>query len=242
MEAIENCLMRLENVGVRYGGIWRRAEEFWALEDVSFDVRRGETLGVIGSNGAGKSTLMRLLADIMRPDRGRIERGRCTAQLLSLQVGFAPTLTGRENIILGGMLLGMRRRQVLAVIDEIIEFAELGDFIDRPFGTYSSGMKARLGFAVAHKAQPDVLLIDEVLGVGDRRFRDKTRQVMIDRINSEQTVVIVSHNEETLRQHCDRLVWLHEGVSQRVGSVDEVLAEYGSASANGPRPAVTRIA
>jgi lipopolysaccharide transport system ATP-binding protein len=148
------------------------------------------------------------------------------ASLLSLQVGFIPYLSGRDNVVLSGILLGLTRRQVLARMDDIIGFAELGDFIDEPMRSYSSGMKARLGFAVAFQADPDVLLIDEVLGVGDAAFRAKSAAVMREKINSDKTVVMVTHSEETVLELCDRVVWIDHGVTRRVGPTREVMDEY----------------
>jgi len=158
--------MLLENVGVYY---WRQAglfgrERFWALEKISLDLKHGETLGVIGRNGVGKSTLLKLMAGIISPDRGKITTGVRKVSLLALQAGFSPHLTGRENAILNGMLLGMRRAEVQSRMDDIVSFAELDDFMDQPIKTYSAGMKTRLGFAIAFQANPDLLLIDEVIG------------------------------------------------------------------------------
>src|SRR5262249_15432514 len=147
-----------------------RSNAFWALHDVSFDLRHGETLGVIGRNGAGKSTLLRLLAGILAPDTGSIMRKTDKVSLLALQAGFIPALTRRENAVLSGILLGMERADIESRMDEIVRFAELEQFIDEPVRTYSSGMRARLGFTVAFQADPDVLLIDEVLGIGDASF------------------------------------------------------------------------
>jgi lipopolysaccharide transport system ATP-binding protein len=201
-------------------------ELFWALQDVSFELYRGETLGIVGRNGAGKSTLLRVLAGIITPERGKVVGNGYQASLLSLQVGFVPHLTGRENAILSGLLLGLHRREVEAAINEIIEFAELAEFIDEPVRTYSAGMKARLGFAVAFQANPDVLLIDEVLAVGDAEFRKKSAAAMRERIQSDKTVVLVSHNAPTLRELCDRAVWIENGVSRAEGSTEVVLRQY----------------
>ncbi len=222
-------LLRLENVGVSYtrrGGL-RRQPPFWALEDVSLEIFRGETLGVIGRNGVGKSTLLRLLAGIIRPDRGSISFDRpCHISLLSLQVGFIPQLTGRENAVLSGMLLGMRRKEIEARMGEIIAFAELEDFIDQPISTYSTGMRARLGFSVAFQADPDILLVDEVLGVGDAEFREKSARAMRQKICSNRTVVLVSHNPQTIRNLCDRALWVEKGCTLLESDPDSVLAAY----------------
>ena len=165
---MSEVLIELENVGVAFDKQRRvGGERFWALEDVSLTLRRGERLGVIGRNGAGKSTLLRLIAGILVPDRGRVRRAPVSCQLLSLQLGFVPHLSGRDNAILSGLMLGMRRRDILARLPAIRGFCELGDFFEQPIASYSSGMVMRLAFSVAIQIEPDVLLIDEVLAVGD---------------------------------------------------------------------------
>jgi lipopolysaccharide transport system ATP-binding protein len=218
----------LENVGVSYERRQSlfRSQRFWALEDVTFSLYHGETLGVIGRNGAGKSTLLRLLAGIIGPDRGRVERHGCRASLLSLQAGFLPRLSGRENALLSGILLGLSRESVLGRMSTIIEFAELEDAIDEPLHTYSAGMKARLGFAVAFQANPDILLVDEVLGVGDPQFRKKSSSALRERIRSDKTVVLVSHNLDMVRDLCNRVVWIKDRCTFREGPTEVVLKEY----------------
>lgn len=221
--------LRLENVGVCY---WRRRgvfkrEPYWALRDVSFSVYRGESLGIVGRNGAGKSTLLKILAGIIDPDRGRIVRGELRADLLSLRLGLVPQLTGRENAVLSGMLMGLSRKQATEALSEIAAFAELEDFMDQPLNTYSSGMRARLGFAVAFRADPDILLVDEVLGVGDADFRKKSTELMRQKIRSNKTVVITSHAVSVIQELCDRVVWIDKGQTRRVGGTAEVLAMYG---------------
>ncbi len=221
-------IMELREVGVYY---WRRLgyllqERYWAVHDVSFNLYRGETLGVIGRNGSGKSTLLKLLAGIFRPNRGELINRGGQAALLSLQIGFLPGLSGRENAILSGMLLGLHKRQVKERLEAIKEFSELGEFFEQPVQTYSSGMSARLGFSVAFQLDPDILLIDEVLGVGDDHFRAKSTAVMREKIRSNKTIVLVSHSEPTIRQLCDRAVWIEDGVTQAEGATDEVLREY----------------
>jgi lipopolysaccharide transport system ATP-binding protein len=222
-------LLRLENVGVSYRrrGVLKRQPPFWALEDVFLEIYRGETLGIIGRNGVGKSTLLRLLAGIIIPDRGIIHfDSPCHISLLSLQVGFIPQLTGRENAVLSGMLLGMRRKEIEARMDKIIDFAELGDFFDQPISTYSTGMRARLGFSVAFQTDPDILLVDEVLGVGDAEFREKSERAMRQKIRSNRTVVLVSHNPQMIRNLCDRAVWIENGCTRLEGDPESVLTAY----------------
>lgn len=231
-ESFENRgpVISLRHVGVSYthhiGPFKRR--RFWALNDVSLDLFHGETLGIVGRNGAGKSSLLRILAGIIRPDRGRVIHNGHRAALLSLQLGFAPNLSGRENACLSGIIMGLSRKEIGRRMDRIQEFAELGDFMDQPLKTYSTGMRARLGFAVALESHPDILLIDEVLGVGDGEFREKSSNALRQLIRSNKTVVLVSHHVETVRQLCDRAVWIEDRISKTQGDVDKVLAEYHS--------------
>ena len=228
MTSDDNLALRLRNVGVSYTlsrGLFHK-HLYWALKDLSFDLYHGETLGILGRNGAGKSTLLRLLTGIIEPDRGTIERDDSQVSLLSLGVGFVKHLTGRENAILSGILLGMRRQEVEAHMPDIIDFAELDEFIDQPLRTYSSGMRARLGFSVAFQADPDILLVDEVLGVGDLAFNQKSTAVMKERIKSNRTVVIVSHSMSTMRELCDRVVWIDDGKTLMQGNPKQVLRAY----------------
>ncbi|MBE9563465.1 MAG: ABC transporter ATP-binding protein, partial [Proteobacteria bacterium] len=203
-------ILSLRNVGVSYK---RRifSEPFWAIKDVSFDLYHGETLGIIGRNGVGKSTLLRMMAGIIKPNIGTFVNRGYHASLLCLQLGFIPYLSGRENAILSGMLMGLRKKEIKTKIDAIIEFSELGKFFDEPIATYSSGMKARLGFSVAFQVDPDILLVDEVLGVGDENFRQKSTRVMREKISSNKTIVLVSHLTAMIKKLCIRVVWIEEG-------------------------------
>lgn len=231
-------VLELENVGVVYRsrlGL-RARDQCWALRDVNLTLNRGETLGIIGANGAGKSTLLKVLADIINPDAGSVRRHTRSLMLLSLRVGFMTHLTGRENAILSGMLLGMRRRELEQLMPGIIEYAELEHAIDHPVRTYSAGMRARLGFAVACQAVPDVLLVDEALGVGDVAFRKKSTATMEAMIRSEKTVVIVSHQEETIRRLCSRVLWLDRGTVRECDKADKVLGDYEGAGAKASAP------
>ncbi|HEY3858700.1 MAG TPA: ABC transporter ATP-binding protein [Gammaproteobacteria bacterium] len=230
-------IIELKNVGVRYRrkAGFMRSNAFWALHDVSFDLRHGETLGVIGRNGAGKSTLLRLLAGILAPDNGSIMSKTDRVSLLALQAGFIPALTGRENAVLSGILLGMQRAEVEARMDEMVRFAELEQFIDEPVRTYSSGMRARLGFTVAFQADPDVLLIDEVLGIGDASFKEKSSAAMREKIASDKTVVIVTHHPETILDLCDRVVWVEKGVTVEIGAPGVVVDHYQQSLKQGGR-------
>ncbi|MCK9489572.1 MAG: ATP-binding cassette domain-containing protein [Xanthomonadales bacterium] len=225
-------LIGLDDVGIVYQGVRRiGGTGYWALRHVDLSLREGEILGLIGHNGAGKSTLLRVLAGILRPDEGRMRQARkLRAQLLSLGVGFVPHLTGRDNAVLSGMLHGMSRRAMKQALPAIREYAELGDFFDMPLNSYSAGMVLRLGFAVAMQSQPDVLLIDEVLGVGDADFLEKSTADLQRKMRSGMTCVLVSHQDDTIRQYCDRAVLVHGGRIAADGSVEETLKRYHESS------------
>jgi len=219
----------IRNVGVAYRRRrgFLRHDKYWALNNISFDLYHGETLGVIGRNGVGKSTLLRLIAGIISPDKGEITNHGISASLLSLQVGFSHRLTGRENAVLSGLMLGLTKDKILEKIDDISRYADLGEFFDMPVHHYSHGMRARLGFSVAIYAEPDVILLDEVLGVGDIDFRQKSIRSMKEKINSDQTVVLVSHSAETVKDTCDRVVWIENGSVREEGEATKVLHNYG---------------
>ncbi|WP_200242364.1 ABC transporter ATP-binding protein [Lamprobacter modestohalophilus] len=197
-----------------------------ALDGVSFDVEKGETVGIIGGNGSGKSTLLRVLGGIYRPNSGHIACWCENIMMLSLGLGFDPELSGRDNALIGGVLLGGRRREVKQRVDQMIAFAELEEQSKDPVKTYSSGMKARLGFSVALTMEADLLLIDEVLGVGDQAFQQKAKAAMLSRINSEQTVVFVSHSLAMVTQLCNRVVWLERGRVRQQGSAVDIVEAY----------------
>lgn len=222
-------LISLRDVGVAYRirkGLFSR-KLFWALKDISFDLYRGDSLGIVGRNGSGKSTLLRILAGVMAPDKGIIHDDGLRVSLLSLGVGFANHLSGRENAILSGMFLGMKKSEIESKLDEIIAFAELDEFIDEHVSTYSTGMRARLAFAVAFQINPDVLLVDEVTGVGDAQFREKSMAIMKERLqHSNSTVVFVSHSASNVRQLCDRVIWIEKGEMRAEGETSAVLSKY----------------
>lgn len=206
----------------------RRAayETFWALRNVSFTIKTGQTVGIIGENGSGKSTLLKLLANILRPDKGSIVINGKLSALLELGAGFHPDLTGRENIFLNGSILGLTRQEISAKLDEIIAFSELEKFIDNPVRNYSSGMYVRLGFAVAINVQPDILLIDEILAVGDESFQRKCLDKLFELKEEGKTIIIVSHALDSVRQICDRALWLEDGVLKKDGKAPEVVDAY----------------
>ena len=204
-----------------------KTEYFEAVKGVSFEVEKGQILGIVGKNGSGKSTLLRAIAGIFSPDEGTIDLHGNSISLLSIGVGFQSKLTGRENIYLSGMLLGFDREKIDEKLDEIIEFAELGTFIDRPVKTYSSGMHSKLAFSITAVLETDIMLIDEVLSVGDAKFRKKSYEKMRSLITKEdRTVIIVSHDSNTLKKLCDSILWIHEGEMKAIGPTEEILPEY----------------
>ncbi|MDF1689637.1 MAG: ATP-binding cassette domain-containing protein [Cycloclasticus sp.] len=222
------AVISLQNIGISYpiktGFLtWSKHVPF---NNVSFDLYRGETIGVIGGNGVGKSTLLRIIAGVIEPDKGSVINYGARVSLLSLGVGFVAHLTGRENAILSGMLLGFRKSEIVQKLDCIKEFSELGVFFDQRLSTYSSGMKARLGFSVAIQVETDVLLIDEVLAVGDKEFKHKSRVEMKRLIQSEKTVVLVSHSLPVIENQCDRVLWLDDEHGSLAGETKKILKLY----------------
>lgn len=225
---MNEIIISVKNIRVAYRQrrSFFRHKYFEALKDVSFDVRKGETLGVIGRNGAGKSTLLKVLSGIYLPDSGLIDNKARKTSLLTLQAGFDADLCGRDNARLSGMLMGYDKRFVESKLDDIEQYSELGDFFYSPIKTYSTGMKARLGFAVATYLTPEVLLVDEVLGVGDAKFKEKAAKTIEDMILSDQTVILVSHSAGAMSKLCDRIVWIEEGVVKAEGDPDKILEKY----------------
>ena len=204
-----------------------KLEVYEALRGISFEVKKGEIMGIVGKNGSGKSTLLRAIAGIFSADSGSIELESDSVSLFSIGVGFQKKLSGRENIILSGMLLGFSEQEVRDKMDEIIEFANLGKFIDMPVKTYSSGMYSKLAFSITAVLETDIMLIDEVLSVGDAKFKKKSYKKMQELIMDEnRTVVIVSHSTETLEKLCTSLLWLHEGEIKMQGDTKTVLDAY----------------
>lgn len=222
--------MRLQNVSVRYRDRPRRSGVL-ALDGITLSIERGEKVGVIGSNGAGKSTLMRVMAGILRPDAGRCDLEGMSATLLSLNAGFDPELSGRRNIVTHGMLMGLAKRQAEARVAAVAEASGLGDAIERRVATYSNGMRARLCFWAAIDLQPDLMLVDEVLAVGDKEFRDKSQQALLDLMQGAGAVVLVSHNLRFVTDLCERLVWLDGGRVRLDGDSPTVAAAYEAATA-----------
>lgn len=201
-------------------------EEFWALKDVSFEVKQGETMGIIGSNGAGKSTLLKVLSRITEPTKGRITLQGRVASLLEVGTGFHPELTGRENIFLNGAILGMTRTEIKRKFDEIVSFAEIAAFLDTPVKRYSSGMYVRLAFAVAAHLEPEILIVDEVLAVGDAQFQKKCLGKMDDVARTGRTVLFVSHQMTAIMSLCQKAIFLNEGSVRTIGITENVVNEY----------------
>lgn len=200
--------------------------DFNALNNISFSITQGETVGIIGANGAGKSTLLKVISRVIRPTQGRVFlRGRI-APLLELGAGFDYEMTGRENIFLNGAVLGFSRKDIAERLDRIVEFSGIGDFIDAPIRTYSSGMVARLGFAVATDVQPEVLIIDEVLSVGDAEFQQKSAARILAYHNNGSTILIVSHNATSVKQLCNRAIWLEHGSIKMLGNANDIVDQY----------------
>ena len=203
------------------------AKEFHAVKDVSFEIPKGQILGICGKNGSGKSTLLRAIAGIFSADSGTIDLHGNTISLLSIGVGFQRRLSGYENIFLSGLLLGYSEEQINEKLDEIIEFSELGDFIYKPVNSYSSGMYSKLAFAITAILETDIMLIDEVLSVGDVRFQQKSYNKMKELISDEnRTVIIVSHSSRTLKSLCDRVIWINDGVLKGDGDPEEIVDKY----------------
>jgi ABC-type polysaccharide/polyol phosphate transport system ATPase subunit len=211
---------------LRLGRRERVVREIEAVRHVSFEVRHGSVLGVVGANGAGKSTLLRTIAGILPPTTGRVTVHGQVSTLLALGVGFNRDLTGRENVMLGGLAAGLRKEQLAEKYDEIVDFAELDEFMDMPMRTYSSGMYGRLAFSVAVNMSPDILLIDEALSVGDARFRRKSFDKMRELCEQARTIVLVSHSMGSIQDLCHEAVWMHKGELRKWGEPEEVVSAY----------------
>ncbi len=219
ISGVKEYLIRLVQQRIHY-------EEFWALRGISFEVNGGDVFGIIGRNGAGKSTMLKVMARVLQPTRGRVVMDGHTAPLLELGGGFHSELTGRENIALNMALLGFNRRQIKELFDSVVEFSEIPEFIDAPLRTYSTGMVARLGFSVATCRRPEILLVDEILSVGDVQFQQKCLDRMLSFQQGGTTIVIVSHDLGTVQTFCDKVMWLDHGEVQAIGEPEEVIEKY----------------
>lgn len=203
-----------------------RASEFWALDDISFEVKRGETLGVIGLNGSGKSTLLKLLCGIFMPDKGEIKVKGKVGALIAAGAAFHPMLTGRENIYINGSILGMSKKEIDEKFDDIVRFAEISEFLDTPVKNYSTGMYVRLGFSIAAHCLPDILLVDEILSVGDKDFQKKSIKRMHEISQSNKVIIFVSHNINTVLSFTKRCIYLKNGTIMAIGETPKVVEQY----------------
>ena len=241
--------VQVRGVGVRYRAYLDRASTFRrvvanrrlkqqttvvALDDISFNVGQGETLGLVGDNGAGKSTLLKVIARTLRPDFGKVIVNGETSTLLQLGAGFNHELSGHRNIFLSGLAHGLSRAEISALYDDIVAYAELGAAIDRPLKSYSSGMVSRLAFSISIHLLPDILLLDEVLAVGDAGFRQKSQAAMVDLLGRGGTVIVASHQLEGMAEVCDRVLWLEKGNVREIGPADQVLEAYSRAEPSRP--------
>ena len=236
-------MIRVEHVGMRFKMTQDRVfslkefmmqaatrklkfNEFWALKDVSFTINKGDFLGIIGRNGAGKSTILKIISGIMKPTRGTVIRGGNIVPMLELGSGFDYDLTGRENVFLNGAILGYSKEFLHEKYDDILAFSELGDFINMPIRNYSSGMLMRLAFSIATVVEPEILIVDEILAVGDEAFQRKSRARMMELMGGGTTVLFVSHSMEQIREMCNKVVWLEDGLVKMAGPTKEVCDAY----------------
>ena len=239
VEKNKEIAVTVKNLHVTYRGLkktsirasWKnffnKIETFEALKGVSFEIEEGKILGIIGKNGSGKSTMLRAIAGIFSPDKGSINLHGHSISLLSIGVGFNKKLTGKENIYLSGMLLGFSEAEIEEKVGEIIEFADIGDFIYKPVKTYSSGMYSKLAFAITAILETDIMLIDEVLSVGDAKFKEKSYNKMKELISDDKrTVIIVSHSLDTISELCDEVLWINDGEMVKQGKPEDILPEY----------------
>lgn len=242
---MDEAVIRVENLGIRFRmdknkttnfkeylvRMLKRQNvytDFWALRNLSFEVRRGEVIGIIGHNGAGKSTLLKSISRIIEPTEGSIERKGRIVPMLELGSGFDYELTGMENVYINGAVLGFTRKFIKEHYQEIVDYSEIGDFISMPLKTYSSGMIARLAFSIATMVKPEILIVDEILSVGDERFQEKSYQRMMTLMQGGTTVLFVSHNIKQIRQMCNRVLWLDHGKMRMCGDAEEVCTAYSS--------------
>ncbi len=219
VKSIKEYLVQMVKGKIQY-------EDFFALNDVSFKVAKGEVLGIIGHNGAGKSTLLKVISGILKPTSGKVQVNGVVVPMLELGSGFDFDLTGRENVFLNGSILGYSEKFLKEKYDEIVEFSELGQFIDVPLRNYSSGMVMRLAFSIATVVQPDILIVDEILAVGDAEFQEKSKKRMLELMGGGTTVLFVSHSLDQIREMCDKVMWLNHGQLKMIGDTQEVCDAY----------------
>ncbi len=204
----------------------KKDESFWALKNVNFEIQKGDVVGLIGSNGAGKSTLLKVVSGVMKPTKGKVEVDGVISPMIELGAGFDPNLTARENIYLNGAILGYSKKFLDSKFDEIVEFSELKDFLDVPVKNFSSGMTAKLAFSIATIVDPEILIVDEILSVGDLKFQEKSKNKMMEMIKGGTTVLYVSHSLESIKDLCNKVVWLEHGEVIKMGDTKEICEEY----------------
>lgn len=204
----------------------KKKEEFWALKNISFEVKKGEVIGLIGSNGAGKSTLLKVVSGVMKPTKGKVIVNGVISPMIELGAGFDPELTARENIFLNGAILGYSKKFIEDRFEEIVEFSELRDFLDVPVRNFSSGMTAKLAFSIATIVDPEILIVDEILSVGDIKFQEKSKNKMLEMIKGGTTVLYVSHSLQSIKELCDKVIWIEHGNMIKMGKTEEICDEY----------------
>ena len=204
----------------------KKKEYFWALQDISFEIKKGEVVGLIGSNGAGKSTLLKIVSGVMKPTTGKVTVNGVISPMIELGAGFDSELTARENIFLNGAILGYSKQFIESKFDEIVEFSELNDFLDVPVKNFSSGMTAKLAFSIATVVNPEILIVDEILSVGDIKFQEKSKNKMLEMIKGGTTVLYVSHSLNSIKELCDKVVWIEHGKMIKMGETKKICEEY----------------
>ncbi len=204
----------------------KKKEYFWALQDISFEIKKGEVVGLIGSNGAGKSTLLKIVSGVMKPTEGKVTVNGVISPMIELGAGFDSELTARENIFLNGAILGYSKQFIESKFDEIVEFSELKDFLDVPVKNFSSGMTAKLAFSIATVVNPEILIVDEILSVGDIKFQEKSKNKMLEMIKGGTTVLYVSHSLNSIKELCDKVVWIEHGKMIKMGETKKICEEY----------------
>jgi ABC-2 type transport system ATP-binding protein len=219
VDSLKEYLLRIAKKNMGYS-------EFHALQNVSFKIYSGERVGIIGQNGAGKSTLLKIISGVIKPSEGKVSVNGDIAPLLELGAGFDPELSGTENIFLNGAILGKTKKYLDSKHEEIVEYADIGGFIHTPVKNYSSGMRARLGFSIATQVEPDILIVDEILGVGDEQFRRKSSDKMMEMMNSGKTIILVSHSLGQIKRLTDKVIWLHKGEIKEIGETKTVCSKY----------------
>lgn len=207
----------------------KKKKYFWALQDISFEIKKGEVVGLIGSNGAGKSTLLKIVSGVMKPTEGKVTVNGVISPMIELGAGFDSELTARENIFLNGAILGYSKQFIESKFDEIVEFSELKDFLDVPVKNFSSGMTAKLAFSIATVVNPEILIVDEILSVGDIKFQEKSKNKMLEMIKGGTTVLYVSHSLNSIKELCDKVVWIEHGKMIKMGETKKICEEYYNA-------------